>query len=299
MEVQVKSNFDWSITNRKLVIFIPNYGRKEYVEFGIKNLITSVPRDDWVIIIGNDNIEENFDNLFDQNVRYFTLFTGNSKPRNSCKIRNYAIKRCMSNIFFQKDPEVVVIGDFIKKSIEHGKGWRTGFSIIASVALSRLILKNGIQEVNKFLFKGPMDPNICAWRPTGLIAEKLNDGTYRGIADPKHLYDPKFIKDVIFNANGKWNESTCFAYALGIETNILKEIGGYDEDYTSYGYEDSDLFCRLMNIKYGLTPDYNCVSVHLHHQLTVDGNLGKMAQMFNSKDYREVIRNKNCWGEGV
>jgi hypothetical protein len=291
-KVKVISNFDWSITNKKLVIFIPNYNRPQYVEFGIRNLVTSIPRNDWIIIIGNDNIHYDFDHLKRFNAYYFSLLTGNSKPRNSCRIRNYAIKRCMSDIFFQKDPEVIVVGDFIKECIKYGKGWKTGFVIMASNNLSRLILRNGMQEVDKLLFKDPINP-------TRLIVEKLDDGTYRSIVDPGQLFDPQSIKDVVFNTRGGWNESTCFAYALGIETKILKEISGYDEDYTNYGYEDPDMFCRLMFMKYGLIPDYTCTSVHLNHQLTVDENLEKMAQIFLQKDFSNPVRNPNGWGEGI
>ncbi len=292
MGLKIKSNFDWSITNKKLCIFIPNYNRQEYVEFGIKNIITSVPRDDWVIIIGNDNCHYDFNHLQKFNVYYFSLLNDDPRPRNSCFIRNYAIKRCQSSIFFQKDPEVVVVGDFIKDVINCDGGWRLGHVFCVSKELSRAVLvqKSFLDHILSCVEPKVMPKEFNCWQ--------INDDVYYIMFGTKGLCNVDEVYRAI--VGGGTNISNWFAYAFGVETSILKEIGGYDEDYTSYGYEDSDLFCRLMAKGYPLIPDHNCVSVHLHHPLTVDGKIRKMSQIFASKDYNKIIRNGGYkWGTGI
>lgn len=290
--LEIIQNFDWAETARKLVVFIPNYNRPEYVEFGIKHFATLAHSKDWMIIIGNDNCHYDFSHLDGiYNVKYFSLLTGNSKPRNCCRIRNYAIKRCRSSVFFQKDPEVWVFGDYVKNAMDYGRGWKAGYVIWASKKLSDAVLKDPGQ-ICSTLDKRPQNSDK-------LDFIRFEDGSLHIHIDPRPWYDPSEIHRIVFEIRGGLNNSTYFAYALGIDTQILQNIGGYDEDYTSYGYEDTDMFCRLMKMGYRLTPDYSCTAIHLWHPLTVDENLDQMAQIFNKKDFNAVVRNPNGWGEGI
>jgi GT2 family glycosyltransferase len=107
-------NFNWSITNRKLVIFIPNWGRGEYIRKTVKTIQTKVPRDKWLVIVINDRIHEDLSDLKDDNVLYLTFGPDRvGLGRGDGFARNIAIKRCQSEWFFQKDPEIIVTGDFI------------------------------------------------------------------------------------------------------------------------------------------------------------------------------------------
>jgi len=121
-----KSNFDWSITERKFCLFVPNFHRKKYVEYTLAQIETVVPKEDWIIIIGNDNCDDNFEHLADRNIFYFSLLSSNDSERNGCFIRNYFIKRVRSKVIAQKDPEVIVCGDFIKNWLEITQCQRAG-----------------------------------------------------------------------------------------------------------------------------------------------------------------------------
>lgn len=293
MGLTVQQNFDWSITDRRIVMFIPNYHRPEQVEFGIRNMVTHLPKDDWVIIIGNDLCHYDFSHLKDLGVYSFSLDTGRSKCRNSAFIRNYAIKRCQSKIFFQKDPEIIVNGDYLKRAAERGLGWKTGYVLGFPKGPTRDILERGVSEIIPFLKEHNLNPEVQG----DLEYKALGGGIFQitlginGLSDPEKLH-----KDVL---SGAHNISNWLSYALGIETKVLQEMRGYDESFTSYGYEDSDMICRLMAKGYSITPDYNCTSIHLHHPSTVDPYLQDMKQIFVEKQPKQIIRNPLSWGEGV
>lgn len=121
-------NFDWSQTNIDLLFLIPNYGRGNYIRKIIDNLTnTSIPKDKWIILIINDGREENFDDLKDKNVLYFTIERGHPWERGDGFTRNIAIKYSKSNLLAQKDPEIYYTGDFIKGCFDHmGELYRCG-----------------------------------------------------------------------------------------------------------------------------------------------------------------------------
>ena len=81
----------------------------------------------------------------------------------------------------------------------------------------------------------------------------------------------------------------------------LLEIGGYDEDYTLYGYEDTDLYYRLFYGEYPIMMDDKVSVVHHPHPIetAVWGSVERMKRIFESKDLYDVVRNKGKdWGRG-
>lgn len=121
-------NFDWGQTQKDLLLIIPNYGRGKYIRKTIDNTInTSIPRDKWVILIINDGIEENFDDLKDKNVLYFTIERKSLHERGDAFGRNVAIKYGQSKMLAQRDPEILYTNDFIKNVFDHQDVlWRCG-----------------------------------------------------------------------------------------------------------------------------------------------------------------------------
>lgn len=110
-------------------------------------------------------------------------------------------------------------------------------------------------------------------------------------------------KEIIELADGKVNPSTYFHYAYAAPTAIFQKIGGYDEDYASYGWEDADMFCRLFHVGIHLMPDAGCAAIHPWHSQAVDctpERLLEMRQLFVKKSPGDFFRNKTHeWGTGV
>lgn len=105
-----QDNFDWSVTERELVLFIPNFKRKHLILPTLDRLQTSLPKDQWVVLILNDGSHEDLSDLAKYNVVFFTL-EHNHKERNGCMARNYVIQRVKSRLLMSKDPEVILHSD--------------------------------------------------------------------------------------------------------------------------------------------------------------------------------------------
>lgn len=276
MSVTVSQNFDWAETERKLVVFMPNHKVKEFVEFSISMIQTVLPDNDWLIVIGNDNCDDDFSHLYSKNVRFFTLHT-KDEYRNGCFIRNYAIKRCRSNLFFQKDGEVVILGDFMNQFAGlRYPAWRCGFIFVLNDRKTKELMSGDIPDPNKW--------GLTCTRKAQLFIPEY----------------PEEARDIIADADGKANYSTYFHYGFGVETEVLQSMHGYDEDICKYGWEDSDMICRLIAMGIHLVPDYTCAAVHPNHPRHISNAAmaDEMRPIFISRNPRQFIRNPIKWGEG-
>jgi len=275
MSIEIKQNFDWSATDKKLVIFMPNYNGKYLTEASIQRIQTAVDYQHWMILIGNDNVDDNWDHLRTNNVASITLLRDDKQPRNGAFIRNYVIKRCRSEYLLQKDGEVCIEGDFIHNAIEQCSGdlgWRPGYA----VALNQVQTLEYLAGCNSAL-----DP-IC-----------------HEIEPVRPCVDVNLVKEYLLRRNGQVNFISYYHYAYCVRTKLLQDVRGYDEEYRHYGWEDVDMYLRLGALGIEIKPDYNCYAVHLNHRSTVNHDmLNVMASVFRSKSPVVTHRNDNGWGEG-
>jgi len=270
--MKVIKNFDWEITKRKLVIFMPNYNRGRLIRFIVKNIDTVIDKSDWVIIVGNDNIHDDLSDLVQYNTFYFTLLSDDiTEYRNSGFIKNYCIKRCMSELLLHKDSEIVLEGDFIYKILNSRLPWRPGNAYNL----------NEIQTQNY------------------LDGEGLNNIVPTYIVQPNRFGTATKMRDIISQSSGGLNISSFFGGSFCVETEVLKRFHGYDERYEYYGFEDSDIFCRLMHDRKFMNIDYSTNLIHLYHEITPksDYKIQKMSDVFIRSNPKLVVRNADRWGE--
>jgi hypothetical protein len=179
----------------------------------------------------------------------------------------------------QKDGEVLVTGDFIYRIINCHVPWRAGRVMSLSEEATKMLLNHcfGMHQV----------PNLSKPHVVPLM---VAENAYHA-------------KEIIELADGKVNPSTYFHYAFACPTDIISKIGGYDEDYKTYGWEDADLYCRLFMNGIHLIPDYECIAIHPWHPKASDctpEQLLEMRQLFVTKSPGDFFRNKmREWGQGV
>ncbi len=253
--------FDWSCTARDLVLFIPNYGRKNYLRSCLASLTqTRVPRERWLVLVGNDGLDEPMDDLKAEfNLRWFTLRRAHQEiPRNGAFIRNYVIKRCRSIFLFQKDPEVALVSgnpdyDIIQHMMEIGpfKIWRNGRPF--DMEFPDEFISSGFPIDRRFIPK-------CIPPAPGLV------GTHWGFC---------------------------------IRTEDLRNIRGYDERFTSYGPEDGDLLRRLIRLGFTFRYDPYVYALHVHHAVENAGH-ERMCALGKAIEIEPPVRNDpDLWGEGA
>lgn len=253
-------SFDWSLTDRKLVLFIPNHGRKRYLRSCLVSLThTRVPREKWLVLVGNDGLDEPMDDLAEEfNLAWFTLPRRNpALSRNGAFIRNYVIKRCRSEFLFQKDPEVALVPDNADYDIiEHMMNIK-----------SMKIWRNG----------RPFD---TVFPEEYILAGSPIDG--------------RFLPGTIPPLPGLFATHWGFC----IRTEDLRKIRGYDERFTKYGPEDGDLFRRLMRVGFTFRCDPHVFALHVHHSLDSAGS-EEMCALGRLIDSEPPVRNNpDTWGEG-
>ncbi len=249
--------FDWSITNKKVCIFIPNFQRSSYLKVTIPHLLSLISKKDIPIIIGNDSPDSGTNDICKQNhnVYQFTLDRPN-ESRSGSFIRNYFIKRNQSEWMIQKDPETLVYSDF---------EWLDSLDENQDTFLraKRMCMIN--DTISNELMCSSRDP-------------KNNDFDYHNIEIRRYYHIHQFF---------------------AVQTKVLQNIGGYDEDFTYYGPEDHDVWLRMQC--YGLfnksipvdCAHINHPRVEMNHE-----NHFKMIEIFKNKNPRNFVRNLNGWGNG-
>jgi len=242
--------FDWSVTDRKIVVFIPNYSRKSFLVESMKYFHTGLDEKDYIVVVGNDGIEEDFSSLGWKNVVSFTLHRTPPSVRNGGFIRNYFIKRCQSEYVFQKDPEVVIAADFLAQTVASDNITRCGRQRILAQAETE-----------------------------GLISGRIP------------------IEQLQQRAAGIGHAPTFIHYGFGIKTSTLQQMRGYDERFLYYGYEDTDLYNRLVRQGYKMDYPQNLCALHMWHVPMMRGMV-ETQRVYDNEAGHSFIANPNGWGEG-
>jgi len=258
-------SFDWAVTNKDLVLLVPNFGRGRYIRKVLDSLTkTTIPTHKWIILVANDGVHEDFSDLEERNVVYFTFERSPSPSRSGAFMRNIVIKHGECKMLAQKDPEVFYTSDFIKGCFDHqGVLYRCGWHALEAKREDTENYLNGHDNLNLMLRQ-------CAVTP--------------------------IVEDIFVF----WHYGHC------APLESFKKLGGYDEDYKGYGYEDTDMHDRLMKSGLGQYFDRNCIPVHLWHEKpkvhtdeTDKKRYEEMGVLYNKKRGTGIIRNVGVeWGNG-
>jgi len=112
-----QDTFDWNMTEREVVLFVPNFKRKHLLIPTLMQIETSLPKDQWLILVVNDGPHEDLSDLAEFNVVYFTFKRTPEDERNGCLIRNYVLRRLQSKVMTTRDPEIFIKGADHMKAI--------------------------------------------------------------------------------------------------------------------------------------------------------------------------------------
>lgn len=255
--------FDFYSTNKPVVLFIPNFGRGKYIRALKEQFNTKADRSDYLIVIGNDGIEEDFSDLADLNVSSFTI---NRIPteRNGAFIRNYFIKNSRCQYLYQKDPEILISGvdDPILEMVETAK------------------------KCPDFVIR----PKF-----TASIDQKTTDHVFDIGTTKWFLPQMDDIKEIPIDSP----ERIHFLY--GAPLKLLQDMRGYSEDFWAYGPEDRDMYKRLLQTKTVVAQMQKWLVTHFWHPVSevVYKNLNEMHLVEGLQDRDSVYRNLNKkWGLG-
>ncbi|HBQ25383.1 MAG TPA: hypothetical protein DD791_03220 [Syntrophomonas sp.] len=101
--------------------------------------------------------------------------------------------------------------------------------------------------------------------------------------------------------NNYWRLNTRLPFLMAIHRDEFFQIGGYDEDFVGFAYDDNDFIDRLLNNGCCLCLT-QALTIHLYHPRHDDDKEETPEYLFNKSLYQErkgiIFRNRNReWGQ--
>eukprot|EP01047_Picozoa_sp_COSAG01_P002594 COSAG01_NODE_69_length_28801_cov_10.460038_20_plen_276_part_00 len=163
------------------------------------------------------------------------------------KTRNKGIAKSSGDYIIFLDQDNILNQHFIKRQRYHAEP--NFFGIHQRIFLN--------QKLTKKILKSPK--SIATKSPIWVLKERLLGNTNKWLASINIPF-----KRFRYTKKNKWTKTaSCFA----IWKKDLIKVNGFNENYKSWGYEDSDLLVRLLkkNI-FRKSVKNSCFIYHLHHK---------------------------------
>lgn len=257
--------------SKKLSIIITSFQRPELLKWGLVSLLKQKINFTYEIIVVNDGLE-------DDTIKVCKSFT--SLP----------IKYIHSGTRNKETLKWRVAGFAINIGIKQAMGEKIIITCAEIFHLDTDTVQNTVDNLNDI-------KNI-------VITEGLDDTRAVFL---NHLRETQgnFANNVYEKRIGILDTlNTKLPFFMGLDRKEIVKIGGYDEDFIGYAYDDADFTDRLLDNGMDFIQLKNRV-VHLYHQRNTNrpGVDNMMDQLYYNKDLYEkrkgiVIRNVNRkWGQ--
>ena len=217
----------------KLSIIIPSFKRADLLDFGLQSLAKQDIPYSYEVIVLNDGIEDNTEEVCKKyekrlNVKY--IFTGQRNLNGDIKWRcpgfvfNIGVKEAKGEILILTCPEIFLLGD------------------IGVIRMVEPILKN-----KKLL----TIPDKARDDRDSVFLNKIKENVnFNRFSEQVKIYNT--IKNPLV---------VTLPFFMGMSKDEFIAIGGYDEDFVGYCFDDTDFVARL--IANGCT--YHKIDLHVIH----------------------------------
>jgi glycosyltransferase involved in cell wall biosynthesis len=257
----------------ELSIIIPSFERAELLEYGLKSLMLQSIQCKYEIIVVNDGIEDNTQKMCEKYsslpIKY--IFSGHRNEKEK-KWRtpgfsiNIGAKLAKGKNLILTCPEIYILDLCVNEMVD-----------ALNVDPKRLVITNGKDDRQH------------------TILDVLKNSFQIGVLN--HMYNTYTPKEGVFELN------TEFPFFMGINKEEFISIGGYDEDFVGYCWDDADIVDRLVSNKCYYYKLKNKRVIHLYHpRLRYGLEDTKILWKYNQKLYNDrkniIIRNQNkAWGK--
>ncbi len=197
---------------RRLSLVVPSYNRAPYLQQLLTSLTwSSVPPSEFEVVVVNDGGTDDLPGVVDHwrrrglDVRLVTLRTGGA-PRNNARARNAGLAVVRYPIVVQTDPDIVFLDDVLA-AVRDGVDGRSLCSCDGYFPLTR------------------EDTETRVFQPGAVITADALRAVAAG--RPNQVHSP----DGVGGLHG----------AFACATQVLRDLGGYDESFEHWGWEDREL----------------------------------------------------------
>jgi Glycosyl transferase family 2/N-terminal domain of galactosyltransferase len=234
-----------AVPARRLSLVVPSYNRAAYLHVLLTSLTWSaVPASEFEVVVVNDGGRDDLPGLVEHwrrrglDVRLVTLRT-DGPPRNNARARNAGLAVARHPIVLQTDPDIVFVDDVLAV-VRDAVDTRSLCSCDGYYPLTRESAESGV------------------FRPGATVTPELLRRAAAG--RPNQVHSP----DGVGGFHG--------AFACATET--LRALGGYDESFEYWGWEDRELLvsAAARGLRRRWLPGTQVV--HLWHPL-LRGDLGR------------------------
>jgi len=251
--------------NQKHTVIIPSYNTLEHLKNTYKSLKQYAPTVEIIIIddASEDNTKEWLNSLSDKQL-------------------------------------TVIISDTRKgHTYWYDEGMRRSKTDIISILHSDMIIGPGyFENMIKYLEKGKV---VCATRIEPPIHPAGKEKIVKDFGDEADIFKwdefEKFVVQESINQNGKTTKGIFAPWVLYKEDHLA--IGGHDQGYAPYGYEDSDIFNRWILAGYEMIQSRDSLCYHM----TCRGHRWNAGVGIENADYQETmdsgrkhyLKKWGCW----
>jgi GT2 family glycosyltransferase len=201
------------MSDRRISIVVPSYNRAPYFDVLLRSLLWSaVAPDDFEVIVVNDGGTDDLPGVVDRgrraglHVRLVTLRTSGT-PRNNARARNAGLAAARHPIVIQTDPDIVFVDDVLS-AVRAAVDSHSICSCDGYYPLTR-------EDTEAIVFRAGAPPVTAASLRRAAVGR------------PNQVHSP----DGVGGLHGS------FACA----TQMLRDLGGYDESFDYWGWEDREL----------------------------------------------------------
>lgn len=272
-------------------IIIATYNREALLRKGVMSILRqdSLPSSLEIVIVDDGSVDETRETCADlaeiarnKKIGFKYIYLDYPKPRISCVPRNVGIKQAKGDILIFTESEALHVGNTINDLLEELDRYPNN-TILASQV----------------------------WTTQRLIAEQLTEEEY---ARPEkillHPYAQLTTSSNLTNTNAPnsdWaitGESNCNAGILFLtRKEWLIQVGGFDESFVGFAFDDFDLFNRLALTGHGIMKCSDIPVIHMWHDKSFyPGDIYKQGEANGKKSEANIhagiykVNDGDKWG---
>ncbi len=258
-------------------IIIATYNRENLLRKGVMSILRqdNFPEELELVIVDDGSVDATRETCADlaeiarsKKIQFKYIYLDHPAPRISCIPRNIGIKQAKGDILIFTESEALHVGNTINQLIKMTEEYPEN-TILASQV----------------------------WTTQRLIAEQLTEEEY---ARPEkillHPYAQLTTSSNLDNTkapNADWaitGEANCNAGILfATRKEWLLKVGGFDESFTGFAFDDFDLFNRLALIGHGIMKAPHIAVIHAWHDKSFyPGNIYEQGEANGKKSEANI-----------
>ena len=228
--------------DKKCSIVIPTKDKNSRLYLTLKCLEPQMDENSQIVVVFDGCSKETLDefNTFKWKMNVKQVISENNVGRSAA--RNLGLKAADGDVVIFLDDDRLTEKDFIKKHMAHHTDKRC-------VALGE-----------RFDAKVP-DEKLLKLMKEDRLSEVLASVKQHAKKEFYYVIKKWFVK----NPYGKYRFMTFITGNVSIDRDLLLEIGGFDDNYKGWGYEDTDIGYRIVQKNIPYIQDDSIVCYHLYH----------------------------------